>query len=322
MTVPPALQDKEMVKFKEDTDGFPAVNVIVVAEGTDPLALPNALQDRENQKFTDDTDGNPAVRVILAPGSIGGGGGVSQDYVDTHLGGDALDETGKVKNNIVMWDGSKFVVVPAGTTFTFSIASFTHNAGSTSILISTGTWKSAGSLSFSATYNNGPATDGYVSHTGWTNLTLTGAGFNGPTVSTQDVNYPASPGGTQAFTLHATDGTDNPTSTITFSFVNLRFWGITTVTGTFVEADIEGLASNELSNSKGKTFTVTAGSGDYIAYSYPKRLGTVVFTVGGFEGGFEAPQTVSVTNTGGYVEDYYIYRSTQDNLGTTTVVVV
>jgi hypothetical protein len=66
-------------------------------------------------------------------------------------------------------------------------------------------------------------------------------------------------------------------------------------------------------------FTVTAGAGQYIWFCYPKRLGTVTFWVGGFEGGFEAVQTVSLTNINGWSEDYYCYRSTNANLGSTAV---
>jgi hypothetical protein len=66
-------------------------------------------------------------------------------------------------------------------------------------------------------------------------------------------------------------------------------------------------------------FTVTAGVGEYIWFCYPKRLGTVTFWVGGFEGGFEAAETVSLTNMNGWTEDYYCWRSTQANLGVTAV---
>jgi hypothetical protein len=66
-------------------------------------------------------------------------------------------------------------------------------------------------------------------------------------------------------------------------------------------------------------FTVTAGAGEYIWFCYPKRLGTVTFWVGGFEGGFEAAETVSLTNMNGWTEDFYCWRSTNSNLGETAV---
>lgn len=226
-----------------------------------------------------------------------------------------------VKDQVLKWNGTAWVPATYNASFTFSIATFSNTAGATTVEIGTGTWKSAGSFSFSASYNNGPATDGYVSMTGWSNLTLTGAGFVGPTATAQDVAYPGSVGGTRVFTLHATDGTTSPTSNSTFTFVNRRYWGVSSKTSSYTEADVEGLANYDLSNSTSRTFTVTAGPGEYIIFASRTALGTRTFTVGGFEGGFNAPETVSITNASGYTENYYVYRSVNANLGTTTVVV-
>lgn len=104
--------------------------------------------------------------------------------------------------------------------------------------------------------------------------------------------------------------------------INRVYWGITTKTGTFLESDVEGLANSAVSNTKGRTFSLTPGAGEYVLYALPVRLGTVVFWVGGFEGGFQPSETVSITNVNGHVEDYYVYRSTNSGLGATTVTVV
>jgi hypothetical protein len=239
--------------------------------------------------------------------------------IDALLGGEELDITDLSVHDVIMWNGSKFVTVPEGTSFTFAIASFTSTGGSSTQEIGTGTWKAAGAISFSASYTNGPATSAYVSHSGWSNLTL--ASTTGPTVSTEAITYPASPGLSKSFTLNASNGTTSPTSAISFSFVNRRYWGVSTVTSGFTEANVEALASNELSNSRAKSFTVTPGASEYIVYAYPSRLSTATFTVGGFEGGFESPETVSITNASGYSENFYVYRSTNANLGSTTVTV-
>jgi hypothetical protein len=226
---------------------------------------------------------------------------------------------GAVKNDILKYNGSEWLTVPEGTTFTFSIASFTHNLGSTTVEIGTGVWKAIGAITFDCSYNNPPATNGYVSHSGWSNLTMSGAGFDQATASVEAVNYPASAGGTKVFTLNATDGTDSDTSTLTFTFVNRRFWGKSTTASGYTESDIEGLASNELSNSKAKTFSSTTGTGEYIIYAYPTRLGTATFSINGFAGGFISPETVSVTNASGFTENYYVYRSLLTDLGTVSV---
>ena len=222
------------------------------------------------------------------------------------------------KNDIPKFNGTKFVFVPEGTDFEFSIATFSTNAGSSPVLIGTGVWKAAGAITFTGAYNNGPPSSAYVALSGWSNLAMGGTGLV-TAVSAEAVNYP-SVGGTRVFTLNATDGTDSDSKSVTFAFYNKRFWGVSTKAGSFIESDVEVLASSEISNSKGKTFSVTPGTDLYIVYAYPKRLGTVVFVVGGFEGGFEAPETVSVTNSAGFTEDYYVYRSTNANLGATTVV--
>jgi hypothetical protein len=255
----------------------------------------------------------------IRTGGGGSGGGSLDDLSDVTI-------TTPTANQALLYNGIEWVNAAQGTSFSFSVASFSQSGGGSTTQemgpVST-EWKAIGAVSFSASYNNGPATGAYVSHTGWSgDLTMTGTGYVGPTATTEAINYPSAVAGTRAFVLHASKGAATATSTITFSFVNRRFWGITTKTSGYTESDIEGLASNELSNSKAQTKTITAGSGDYLCFSWPARLGTGTFYVGTFEGGFESPETVSVTNASGFAEDYYIYRSTQDNLGSTTVTVV
>lgn len=240
---------------------------------------------------------------------------LSSDWNADHI----IDTSTASKNDILIFNGTELVFAPEGTTFTFSIDTFTHNAGSTTVEIGTGVWKAIGALIFDCSYNNPPATNGYVSHSGWSNLTMSGAGFDDATASVEAVNYPASAGGTKVFTLNATDGTDSSTSSITFTFVNRRFWGKSTTASGYTESDIEGLAGNELSNSKAKTFSSTTGTGEYILYAYPTRLGTATFLVGAVPGGFISPETVSVTNASGFTENYYVYRSLLTDLGTVSV---
>jgi hypothetical protein len=98
------------------------------------------------------------------------------------------------------------------------------------------------------------------------------------------------------------------------------YYGITSKTGTFLESDVEGLANSTVSNDNTQSWSsVTAGSGEYLLFAFPTRLGVPVFYVGGFAGGFESPETVSITNVNGYTENYYVWRSTNSNLGSTSV---
>lgn len=231
------------------------------------------------------------------------------------------DDTGRQVDYVLKYDGSQWVATGTATSFAFTINSFTSNQSST-IEMGTagGTWLSAGAMTFSATYNNGPPTGSTVTHSGWSNLPMTGGSLQGPTSSAEIATYPASIATSKTWTLNSNKGTQTDTEVLTINFYNRRFWGVTTVASGYTEADVEGLVNNELSNSKAKTFSVTPGASEYIIYSYPSRLGTATFTVGGFEGGFNPPETVSVTNASGYTENYYVYRSVNSNLGSTTVV--
>jgi len=102
--------------------------------------------------------------------------------------------------------------------------------------------------------------------------------------------------------------------------INYLYYGTTVKTDTFLEADIEGLANSTASNDNTQTWTaVVTGVGEYMLFAFPKRLGLVTFWVGGFSGGFESPETVSVTNVNGWSENMYVWRSTNANLGSVVV---
>ena len=308
------------------------------SKGTDPVDIRKLFQQLQNKLMS--SLSSFTAGYLVKANSLGGlvsatntdtdvADAVTKKHTRLHALSSVSDHSGQlivtpVKNQILMYNGTNFVNVASGTSFTFSIASFTCTGGTTTVEmgVAGSTWISAGAISFSASYNNGPATGGYVSHSGWSNLTLTGTGYVGPTVSGAVITYPAAVAGTKVFTLNATDGADPTTSTITYYFYNKRFWGVTTKTSSYLESDIEGLAGSELSNSKAKTVTIVPGATEYILYAYPSRLGTATFWVGGFEGGFQSPETVSITNSSGYVENYYVYRSTNLNLGSTDLVVV
>lgn len=102
-------------------------------------------------------------------------------------------------------------------------------------------------------------------------------------------------------------------------FCNIVYYGSAAIPSTINSYFISHLNGKVLSESKARTVTVNASSGQYIWYAVPVRLGTCSFNVGGFDGGFETPLTVAVTNQYDYTEDYYVYRSTNPSLGNTTV---
>lgn len=143
----------------------------------------------------------------------------------------------------------------------------------------------------------------------WDTLTL-----NGNAVTGQYTTVQAS--ATTTYTLVAADEQTESTKTATVTAANQVYWGAAADTSA-----VTSLANKTLSNTKSRTINVNAGSGTYIIYALPKRLGTVTFKVNGFDGGFSSPEEKNLTNASGYSEAYYVYKSTNAGLGNTTVVI-
>lgn len=109
--------------------------------------------------------------------------------------------------------------------------------------------------------------------------------------------------------------------TATLAFMNRVYYGVASIPASVNSAFVTGLANKVLSTTKARTITLNVTSGNYAWYASPTRLGACTFKVGGFDGGFEPAQTVSVTNASGYTENYYVYRSTNPSLGSTQIVI-
>lgn len=127
--------------------------------------------------------------------------------------------------------------------------------------------------------------------------------------------------GNKTYTLKVTDERDASVSkTTTVSFLNGVYYGVSTVgdASSIDHAFIQSL-TKVLTNSKSRDITVDAGADGYIYYCLPRRLGTPVFFVGGFEGGFILAKTFSYQNINGYSEEYNVYRSNHAGLGSVTV---
>lgn len=147
----------------------------------------------------------------------------------------------------------------------------------------------------------------------WTlNKQATSQNINGTPVTGNTKQYTGVTSNT-SYTLNVSDGQTNASKTAYVTFANRVYFG--------AAADLSSVTSlsSVLSNDPERTITVTAGAGQYIIYAIPARLGDVVFYVSGFEGGFEEPETQTLTNASGYQEQYKVYRSTNANLGETTV---
>jgi len=147
----------------------------------------------------------------------------------------------------------------------------------------------------------------------WTlNKQATSQNINGTPVTGNSAQFSGVTTST-SYTLNVSDGQTSASKSVSVSFANRIYYGaaadLTTVTA----------LTSLLSNNPERTITVDAGTGQYIIYAIPSRLGDVTFFVSGFEGGFEDPETQTLTNQSGYQETYKVYRSTRAGLGETTI---
>jgi hypothetical protein len=242
-----------------------------------------------------------------------GGGGAStlDDLNDVVI-------TTPTKNQTILYNGTSFVNAAPGTSFTFSVASFTATGFATGTVLVGGTgatWIAAGAVTFSATYSNGPATGGYVSHSGHSNLTLAGAGFTGPTVNAEAYVYPA-PGSSKTVTLNATDGTDPTTSSKTATFQNYIKYGSTSKASGYDQSDFNGMSQSATTGDNTQTWNSVNLSNEYFTMWVPTRLGRPTYFYDNATGlqvdmlAQGSTETVSISNGNGFTENFYVFRTT------------
>lgn len=115
-------------------------------------------------------------------------------------------------------------------------------------------------------------------------------------------------------------------ATCTINFHNRFYWGYSadprkSANDKLSNDFVRGLPTNGKEGSKGfssgraNSFNITCDEGTYIWFAYPKRFGLATTSMAPrgstmyFNGGFENPVEVSVTNDSKYTELYYVYRS-------------
>lgn len=112
---------------------------------------------------------------------------------------------------------------------------------------------------------------------------------------------------------------ESKSASCTILFQNKFYRGYAAQPSVVNSSFIRSLQHSGFASGRAFTFTQNAASGTYIWYAYPKRFGeaTAYMAPPGSsynKGGFEAPEIVSVTNSSGYTEDYYVYRSINTGL--------
>lgn len=261
--------------------------------------------------------------VLKGDGTWGVGGG-SGGAVDLD---DLIDViiTAPAQNEVLVFDGLVFRNAPPGTNFSFTITNFTSTQASNQLIgPSANQWVGVGGISFSAAYANGPATNAYVNiiagQSSWSPaLTLTGGGFTGPTVNVNNINYPTTgPASNITFRVTANKAAVVATRDLNIYFNNHYFWGYSLKANGFNQTDVKGLANTVLltSSSPGRNRNINYAPGvsQYCVYAYPARLGTAIFTINGFPGGFGTRELINLTNANGYTEDYWVCVSDNPSL--------
>ena len=225
-----------------------------------------------------------------------------------------VDTSGSIRDQVLKFNGTKWVSAAEGSTFVFSIASFSDGESTSQVAGTAGaTWKAADAITFTATYNNGPPTIAAISES----QTSTGISDWTTPFATDDntvaITYP-NPGSTRRFQVIA-DGLTTNESSITFK--NYIFYGASTQANSYDESFIEGLTSTLSEDKTQNNLSINASGNKYVFWIYPNRLGTVsnYFTWGTSTSNQVVMATsvigsaYSVTNSAGLTENYKIYRS-------------
>lgn len=119
--------------------------------------------------------------------------------------------------------------------------------------------------------------------------------------------------GTKTFTLYVGDGTTSVTVTVSITFMDRRYWGIS-ANAAIDDASLRVL-QNELSTSKIKTVVYDATTPGYFYYAYPAAYGAVTVKVAGLPFSDYTLTTRQFVNSFGYSTSYNILRSNNIQTG-------
>lgn len=122
------------------------------------------------------------------------------------------------------------------------------------------------------------------------------------------------------FQLRATDGKTNATKSIVINFANNIYYGLSKA-GVYDNIFIQSLPNNVITNERSMTIEEYVDVDKFVFYACPTRLGQPEFSVNGFVGGFELLGEYDIKNARGYIEKYYLYKSDNDGLGQTKIIV-
>lgn len=155
--------------------------------------------------------------------------------------------------------------------------------------------------------------------------TITGTNVVSPTLNIGDrtkVVTLSSISSNTDITLTADDDTGDvhpaKQAIVSIVFYNKIYYG-KHVVGTINNAFVLALPTKTLQGNKKIVFNTDPGINEYIWFASPISYGVPAFKANGFDGGFDLVSTFSFTNASGHTESYYVYRSTNSNLGLTNI---
>ena len=257
----------------------------------------------------------------------------------TQIGGTDINPTGVARDQVLKFNGTRFIPAAYDATFVFTIADFDMNDSGTE-LIGSGSWKAAGALTFTAAYNNGPP-DGYNGSAegapqirGYVNNSISSSYDMYPLSSSfttgtnpMAITYPLTSGHTIKFRLYASAGsdTDNDYTDQTMTFRNQFVYGDLSTNNGFTQANIRTLAAANTvtSNDTSRTLSVSVGGSNYLCFAHRTgdtnvaqvRAGSGVNLLTVAMDRTDATtitplkETVSYLNTLGFTENFYVYAS-------------
>ena len=155
-------------------------------------------------------------------------------------------------------------------------------------------------------------------------LSLTGTGISGEitdkTLTTKTISglsITANSSGSWTLTVTGEKGETAKKTIYSPTFQRRIYYG-TSYSDSLDATGVTALLNFPALNRK-YSWSASSSTNEYIYYCVPVSFGEVSFTAGGFEGGFNPATTVSITSHTGYIEDYYVYRSTEKIKGYITV---
>ena len=313
-----ALKGGKVVKTSGGTGGTISVQEVDGSPSNGTVATIKV----SNGTLTDNGDGS----VTIDTG--GSGNGLTVDDLSD------ADTSGVAANDILVWNGSNFVVesmtdlIANPLLYTFSLTSFVDDISGLQ-LIGTGYWKAIDAITFTAEYVAGPPSTSAVIEfydssnpsAGWQSLNS----MDSPALTSGNnstvINYPSSKDKYIRFKLTVVnDGVTSVNYANPWYFRNRIFYGASN-SGSLNETGVEALSS-VVSGSYTSDRSVNAASGKYVYYAYPSTYTDIHdngFKFNGITTPFEDKDIVSITNSNGYQENYNVYRSTNHSLGNHTL---